>query len=168
MHFEEVALEFTRRVSVDLKKSFYEGLDGHLPKILEFYRTKRCGGTEELKHLMDSLDKESIKTPRAVLRVKNAQARMAKPAEPAPTPGLYMERSQSRISLSASFEALAIYFPCMNSFDEDDVDAEGRRLKGIQRSTETGLAVEMPSRNVRQASHESIEDSMNSYGSEGK
>ena len=55
-----------------------------------------------------------------MLRVKNAQARLAKPAEPAPTPGLYMERSQSRISLSASFEALAIYFPCMNSFDEDD------------------------------------------------
>ncbi|POI26107.1 hypothetical protein CIB84_010143, partial [Bambusicola thoracicus] len=46
---------------------------------------------------------------------------------------------------------------------------DGRRLKGaIQRSTETGLAVEMPSRTVRQASHESIEDSMNSYGSEGK
>ncbi|XP_014842724.1 regulating synaptic membrane exocytosis protein 4 [Poecilia latipinna] len=80
-----------------------------------------------------------------------------------------MERSQSRISLSASFEALAIYFPCMNSFDEDDgVDTDGRKLKGgIQRSTETGLAVEMPSRTVRQASHESIEDSMNSYGSEG-
>ncbi|XP_029682919.1 regulating synaptic membrane exocytosis protein 4 isoform X2 [Takifugu rubripes] len=80
-----------------------------------------------------------------------------------------MERSQSRISLSASFEALAIYFPCMNSFDEDDgVDTEGRRLKGaIQRSTETGLAVDMPSRTIRQASHESIEDSMNSYGSEG-
>ncbi|CAD7669340.1 unnamed protein product [Nyctereutes procyonoides] len=37
----------------------------------------------------------------------------------------------------------------------------------IQRSTETGLAVEMPSRTLRQASHESIEDSMNSYGSEG-
>ncbi|XP_041112864.1 regulating synaptic membrane exocytosis protein 4-like [Polyodon spathula] len=80
-----------------------------------------------------------------------------------------MERSQSRISLSASFEALAIYFPCMNSFDEDDVDADGRKLRGgIQRSTETGLAVEMPSRTVRQASHESIEESMNSYGSEGK
>ncbi|XP_055077805.1 regulating synaptic membrane exocytosis protein 4 isoform X2 [Periophthalmus magnuspinnatus] len=79
-----------------------------------------------------------------------------------------MERSQSKLSLSASFEALAIYFPCMNSFDEDDgVDAEGRRLKSIQRSTETGLAVEMPSRTIRQASHESIEDSMNSYGSEG-
>ncbi|XP_064023886.1 regulating synaptic membrane exocytosis protein 4 isoform X2 [Pogoniulus pusillus] len=79
-----------------------------------------------------------------------------------------MERSQSRLSLSASFEALAIYFPCMNSFDEEDADGDGRRLKGaIQRSTETGLAVEMPSRTIRQASHESIEDSMNSYGSEG-
>ncbi|XP_073428497.1 regulating synaptic membrane exocytosis protein 4 isoform X1 [Dendrobates tinctorius] len=81
---------------------------------------------------------------------------------------MFMERSQSRISLSASFEALAIYFPCMNSFDEEDGE-DGRKLKGaIQRSTETGLAVEMPSRTVRQASHESIEDSMNSYGSEGK
>ncbi|RLV98884.1 hypothetical protein DV515_00010381 [Chloebia gouldiae] len=49
------------------------------------------------------------------------------------------------------------------------LNGDGRRLKGaIQRSTETGLAVEMPSRTVRQASHESIEDSMNSYGSEGK
>ncbi|CAG5977417.1 unnamed protein product [Menidia menidia] len=35
------------------------------------------------------------------------------------------------------------------------VDTEGRKLKGgIQRSTETGLAVEMPSRTVRQASHD--------------
>ena len=31
-----------------------------------------------------------------------------------------MQRSQSKMSLSASFEALANYFPCMNSFDEDD------------------------------------------------
>ncbi|ELW66763.1 Regulating synaptic membrane exocytosis protein 4 [Tupaia chinensis] len=47
-------------------------------------------------------------------------------------------------------------------------EGDSRRLKGaIQRSTETGLAVEMPSRTLRQASHESIEDSMNSYGSEG-
>ncbi|XP_057558644.1 regulating synaptic membrane exocytosis protein 4 isoform X1 [Hippopotamus amphibius kiboko] len=108
-----------------------------------------------------------------------------------------MQRSQSRLSLSASFEALAIYFPCMNSFDDEDAgpqeslgcevfspptaprdswiicihsfsSGDSRRLKGaIQRSTETGLAVEMPSRTLRQASHESIEDSMNSYGSEG-
>lgn len=49
------------------------------------------------------------------------------------------------------------------------LEGDSRRLKGaIQRSTETGLAVEMPSRTLRQASHESIEDSMNSYGSEGK
>lgn len=34
--------------------------------------------------------------------------------------GLRMQRSPSRISLSASFEALAVYFPCMNSFDEGD------------------------------------------------
>ncbi|XP_077385721.1 regulating synaptic membrane exocytosis protein 4 isoform X2 [Festucalex cinctus] len=48
------------------------------------------------------------------------------------------------------------------------VDTDGRKLKGaIQRSTETGLAVEMPSRPPRQASHESIDDSINSYGSEG-
>lgn len=31
-----------------------------------------------------------------------------------------MQRSQSRMSLSASFEALAVYFPCMNSFDEEE------------------------------------------------
>lgn len=35
-------------------------------------------------------------------------------------PGMRMQRSQSRLSLSASFEALAVYFPCMNSFDEAD------------------------------------------------
>ncbi|KAH0501747.1 Regulating synaptic membrane exocytosis protein 4 [Microtus ochrogaster] len=110
-------------------------------------------------------------TPRAVLRVKNGAAKLPKPpaaaAAEAPGAGAGMERSQSRLSLSASFEALAIYFPCMNSFDDEDA-ADSRRLKGaIQRSTETGLAVEMPSRTLRQASHESIEDSMNSYGSEG-
>lgn len=38
----------------------------------------------------------------------------------APAPGMRIQRSQSKMSLSASFEALAIYFPCMNSFDEED------------------------------------------------
>ncbi|XP_043565928.1 regulating synaptic membrane exocytosis protein 4-like [Chiloscyllium plagiosum] len=113
---------------------------------------------------------KAAKTPRAILRVKNVPPRAAKAApssELAPS-AFPIERSQSRISLSASFEALAIYFPCMNSFDEEDTDGDGRKLRGaIQRSTETGLAVEMPSRTVRQASHESIEESMNSYGSEG-
>ncbi|KAK7915684.1 hypothetical protein WMY93_011445 [Mugilogobius chulae] len=80
-----------------------------------------------------------------------------------PVHGAVPEQAQSVGVLRGSGHIL----PCMNSFDEDDVDAEGRRLKSIQRSTETGLAVEMPSRTIRQASHESIEDSMNSYGSEG-
>lgn len=72
----------------------------------------------------------AAKTPRAVLRVKNGAAKLAKPPAAAaaageapggaPGSGLFMERSQSRLSLSASFEALAIYFPCMNSFDEED------------------------------------------------
>ena len=62
-----------------------------------------------------------------------------------------------------------LFFSCVVCGCLPAVDTEGRKLKGgIQRSTETGLAVEMPSRTVRQASHESIEDSMNSYGSEGK
>lgn len=34
--------------------------------------------------------------------------------------GRSMQRSQSRSSLSASFEALAGYFPCMNSLEEDE------------------------------------------------
>lgn len=62
--------------------------------------------------------------------MKNGAAKLAKPPAAAaaageapggaPGSGLFMERSQSRLSLSASFEALAIYFPCMNSFDEED------------------------------------------------
>lgn len=38
----------------------------------------------------------------------------------APAPGVRIQRSPSKMSLSASFEALAVYFPCMNSFDEED------------------------------------------------
>lgn len=38
----------------------------------------------------------------------------------AAAPGMRIQRSQSKMSLSASFEALAVYFPCMNSFDEED------------------------------------------------
>lgn len=34
--------------------------------------------------------------------------------------GRSMQRSQSRSSLSASFEALAGYFPCMNSLEEEE------------------------------------------------
>ncbi|XP_058232375.1 regulating synaptic membrane exocytosis protein 4 isoform X6 [Hemibagrus wyckioides] len=79
-----------------------------------------------------------------------------------------MQRSQSRMSLSASFEALAVYFPCMNSFDEEEGEAGGKKLRStVQRSTETGLAVEMRNRMTRQASRESTDGSMNSFSSEG-
>lgn len=39
--------------------------------------------------------------------------------------GRSMQRSQSRSSLSASFEALAVYFPCMNSLEEDGGEGTG-------------------------------------------
>ncbi|KAH0617504.1 hypothetical protein JD844_015845 [Phrynosoma platyrhinos] len=95
--------------------------------------------------------------------------------------GRRMERSPSWSSLSASLEALAGYFPCMNSLEEDDEEEEeeeaeegkreagGKKLKStVQRSTETGLAVEMRNWMTRQASRESADGSMNSYSSEGK
>ncbi|KAL6457306.1 hypothetical protein MHYP_G00342690 [Metynnis hypsauchen] len=34
----QISLEFTRLVSMDLSKSFYGGLDGHLLKLLQLYR----------------------------------------------------------------------------------------------------------------------------------
>lgn len=71
--------------------------------------------------------------------MKNGAAKLAKPPAAAaaageapggaPGAGLFMERSQSRLSLSASFEALAIYFPCMNSFDEEDAGTRGGGLR---------------------------------------
>ncbi|KPP57854.1 hypothetical protein Z043_124374, partial [Scleropages formosus] len=83
-------------------------------------------------------------------------------------PSTRMQRSQSRLSLSASFEALAVYFPCMNSFDEEDEEGGGKKLhSNVQRSVETGLAVEMRSRIARQTSRESNDGSMNSFSSEG-
>lgn len=51
------------------------------------------------------------------------------------------------------------------------VSAEGggKKLRStVQRSTETGLAVEMRNWMTRQASRESTDGSMNSYSSEGK
>lgn len=45
----------------------------------------------------------------------------------APAPGMRIQRSQSKMSLSASFEALAVYFPCMNSFDEEDGGKDDKR-----------------------------------------
>uniref|UniRef100_A0A8C9UKF1 Regulating synaptic membrane exocytosis 4 n=1 Tax=Spermophilus dauricus TaxID=99837 RepID=A0A8C9UKF1_SPEDA len=74
-------------------------------------------------------------------------------------------RSRSCVTLAAPTSPADIRHPHSQS-SQDSHPRDGRRLKGaIQRSTETGLAEEMPSRTLRQASHESIEDSMNSYGS---
>lgn len=50
----------------------------------------------------------------------------------AAAPGMRIQRSQSKMSLSASFEALAVYFPCMNSFDEED---GGKMTNGEVRSS---------------------------------
>lgn len=48
-------------------------------------------------------------------------------------------------------------------------EAGGKKLRStVQRSTETGLAVEMRNWMTRQASRESTDGSMNSYSSEGK
>ncbi|CAM4572133.1 unnamed protein product [Leuciscus chuanchicus] len=46
-------------MSLDLSKSFYEGLDRHLPKLLCLYRSKRCAEIAEMRTIMDSLDKNA-------------------------------------------------------------------------------------------------------------
>lgn len=73
---------------------------------------------------------------------------------------------QPCIILCLSFSlSLFPIFVCLNVRPE----AGGKKLRStIQRSTETGLAVEMRSRMTRQASRESTDGSMNSYSSEGK
>lgn len=70
--------------------------------------------------------------------------------------GRSMQRSQSRSSLSASFEALAGYFPCMNSLEEEGEAVVGvsactspvsrsRWLEGWQGLGELQVAVFLPS-----------------------
>lgn len=49
-----------------------------------------------------------------------------------------MQRSQSRSSLSASFEALAVYFPCMNSLEEEEGGEEVKKARGGKQSTLAG------------------------------
>uniref|UniRef100_UPI0035901226 regulating synaptic membrane exocytosis protein 4-like isoform X2 n=1 Tax=Myxine glutinosa TaxID=7769 RepID=UPI0035901226 len=81
--------------------------------------------------------------------------------------GPRVPRSQSRASLSASLEALASYLPCM-SIAEGCETTGGKKLRStVQRSTETGMAVEMRHQMGRQTSRESTDDSMKSYMSEG-
>ncbi|CAM4491096.1 unnamed protein product [Leuciscus chuanchicus] len=54
-----ISAEFDRLMSLDLSKSFYEGLDRHLPKLLCLYRSKRCAKIAEMRIIMDSLDKNA-------------------------------------------------------------------------------------------------------------
>lgn len=61
----------------------------------------------------------AAKTPRFLYRAKGG-CRSAKMGRQTAAGGRAMQRSQSRSSLSASFEALAVYFPCMNSLEEED------------------------------------------------
>ena len=62
----------------------------------------------------------------------------------AAAPGMRIQRSQSKMSLSASFEALAVYFPCMNSFDEEDggkVTARGDQRHRFYPECKVGFCV---------------------------
>lgn len=64
----------------------------------------------------------AAKTPRILYRGKSgSSSKMGRQGlGGAGAAGRSMQRSQSRSSLSASFEALAGYFPCMNSLEEEE------------------------------------------------
>ncbi|CAM4510933.1 unnamed protein product [Leuciscus chuanchicus] len=55
-------------MSLDLSKSFYEGLDRHLPKLLCLYRSKRCAKIAEMRIIMDSLDKNHTDSEEEIIR----------------------------------------------------------------------------------------------------
>lgn len=80
----------------------------------------------------------AAKTPRFLYRAKGG-CRSAKMGRQTAAGGRSMQRSQSRSSLSASFEALAVYFPCMNSLEEEDggEGSFGARGAGGLRSRQT-------------------------------
>lgn len=71
----------------------------------------------------------AAKTPRILYRGKSgSSSKMGRQGlGGAGAAGRSMQRSQSRSSLSASFEALAGYFPCMNSLEEEE---EGETVCG--------------------------------------
>ncbi|XP_026103989.1 uncharacterized protein LOC113075485 [Carassius auratus] len=53
----QISKEFTRLVSKDLSKSFLEGLDGHLSKLIQLFRSKRYEDIPEMTSILESLDK---------------------------------------------------------------------------------------------------------------
>ncbi|XP_045557962.1 regulating synaptic membrane exocytosis protein 2 isoform X16 [Salmo salar] len=73
-----------------------------------------------------------------------------------------------RSSIGAKMAAVVGLSRKSRSTSQLSQTAGGKKLRStVQRSTETGLAVEMRSRMTRQASRESTDGSMNSYSSEG-
>uniref|UniRef100_A0A672MGJ6 PB1 domain-containing protein n=1 Tax=Sinocyclocheilus grahami TaxID=75366 RepID=A0A672MGJ6_SINGR len=54
----QISKEFTRLVSKDLSKSFFEGLDGHLSKLIQLFRAKRYEDIPEMTSILESLDKD--------------------------------------------------------------------------------------------------------------
>ncbi|XP_034084808.1 regulating synaptic membrane exocytosis protein 2 isoform X3 [Gymnodraco acuticeps] len=78
------------------------------------------------------------------------------------------DEKKRRSSIGAKMQAMVGMSRKSRSTSQLSQTAGGKKLRStIQRSTETGLAVEMRSRMTRQASRESTDGSMNSYSSEG-
>ncbi|KAK1160991.1 sterile alpha motif domain-containing protein 3-like [Acipenser oxyrinchus oxyrinchus] len=55
----QVCAEFSRLVSMDLKKTFLAALDQHSPRLLAFYRMKGGGPGKNLQSVLESLDKNN-------------------------------------------------------------------------------------------------------------
>ncbi|GAA6101254.1 uncharacterized protein LOC113633890 [Tachysurus ichikawai] len=53
----QLSKEFTRLVSKDLSKSFFEGLDRHLSKLIQLFRSKRYEDIPEMTSILQSLHK---------------------------------------------------------------------------------------------------------------
>ncbi|XP_057184230.1 sterile alpha motif domain-containing protein 3-like [Triplophysa rosa] len=54
----QISKEFTRLVSKDLSKSFFEGLDGHISKLIQLFRSKRYEDIPEITSILESLHKD--------------------------------------------------------------------------------------------------------------
>ncbi|CAM4575404.1 unnamed protein product [Leuciscus chuanchicus] len=55
----DISKEFSRLVSKDPSKSFLEGLDGHLSKLIQLLRSKRYEDIPEMTSVLESLDKDT-------------------------------------------------------------------------------------------------------------
>ncbi|XP_061071986.1 regulating synaptic membrane exocytosis protein 2 isoform X3 [Conger conger] len=115
---------------------------------------------------------------RSTERPESSHMRSSMPSLPAgrsapPSPALTRAHPRSgSVQTSPASSPLSIrrgrQLPQVPPKGTQDRKAGGKKLRStVQRSVETGLAVEMRSRMTRQASRESTDGSMNSYSSEG-